>query len=145
MNSYPAHARFQKQKEAFLRGDMKTVKKLAEEARQKLESKGFVKTNLFGWIEREWLEKALKEDVVVKKEVGYVPAVIEREEEIVTGHRGRVPIIEKKTKLDISIWREFCKEYEEYKNRKERQQYVIDEEMGVLVESSSIGQSSKGK
>jgi len=131
-----AYERYQKQKEAYLKGDFATVKKLANEARQELEEKGFIKTNLFGWIEKEWLEKALQKGVIIKKGNDYIPVAIERKEDIIDGYRGRIPIVKgSKFTLDISGFSIFLEEYETYKAKKEKQQIIIDEEMRSLIEA----------
>ncbi len=56
MNNSLAYQRYLRQKEAYQSRDFETVRKFAQEAREELESKGYVKAEpLFGWIEKEWL------------------------------------------------------------------------------------------
>lgn len=119
MSSTPARMRFINQKEAWKKRDFMTVKNLAEEAQKQLEQKGFVRAEpAFGWIEKEWLQRALKEGAVKKTSKGYIPAAYEVTEKRVIGHRGREPIYEAKNMLDTSQWQSFCQRYEQYRASK---------------------------
>lgn len=130
-----AYERFKKQNEACLKGDMATVKKIAYEAREELEKNDFIKTDLLGWIEKEWLGKGLSEGAIVLKNGSYFPVAIERVENIVDGYKGRNPIIKgKKSVLDFFGFSDFLRRYEEYGNKKEKQQFAINMEFRNLIE-----------
>ena len=134
--SFPnAHTRFTEQRKAYARGNMEIVRLLAEEAKQELQQSGLVKTDLLGWIEKDWLQKGLDERTIVKRIDGYVPAVTEREEDMVTSYRGRTPISKgKKLVLSIIGFSDFLRRYEEYKLKKEQQEYVINKQLTSLIE-----------
>ncbi len=141
MNSSLAYQRYLRQKEAYRSRDFETVKKLAQEAREELENKGYVKAEpLFGWIEKEWLIKGISEGVIVKKDDGFYPVATEHEEDIIDGYRGRTPIIkgQKKT-LNTSQFTGFIERYEEFRRKKEQQQYTANEEMEGLIASKEEG------
>lgn len=138
MSCSPAHIRYEKQKEAFLKGDMTTVRQIAKEARADLERRGYVSAYpLFRWIKKEWFDKAIAEGVIRfnSKEYGYQIVAIECEVKEVIGHRGREPIYEKKIKLDISKWQDFSKRYKEFREQKEGQQYAIDQDFIRLIKT----------
>lgn len=135
MNNSSAYQRYLQQKEAYRVRDFETVRKLAQEAREELESKGYVKAEpLFGWIEKEWLLKGLNENVIVKKDEGYFPVVTEHQEDVIDGYRGRTPIIKgSKTILDASKFIDFIERYKEFRRKKEQQQFIVNEEMESLI------------
>ena len=137
MNNSSAYQRYLLQKEAYRLRDFEMVRKLAQEAREELESKGYVKAEpLFGWIEKEWLLKGLNENVIVKKDDAYFPVVTEREEDIIDGYRGRTLIVKgRKTTLDASKFFDFIERYKGFKGKKEQQQFVVNEEMESLIAS----------
>lgn len=63
-----AYKRFLIQKAALKSGDLETVKKIGQEARKELLSKGFVQRKpTFNWIEKEWFDKAVAMGAVVEK------------------------------------------------------------------------------
>ena len=141
MNNSLAYQRYLRQKEAYRSRDFETVRKLAQEAKEELESKGYVKAEpLFGWIEKEWLIKGISAGVIIKKDDGYFPVATEQEEDIIDGYRGRKPIIKgwKKT-LNISQFTSFIERYQEFRRKKEQQQYMANEEMGSLIAGEEEG------
>lgn len=139
MTCSKAHTRFQKQKDAYMRGDFETIKKLAKEAGESLEKKGYVKAPpVFPWIEKEWLAKALRDGAVIRNRNEYLPIGVENEAETVIGYRGRTPIKQARKAIDISKWLKFCEEYEDYKKRKEDRQFAINEEINSLIEEGKI-------
>lgn len=123
MSDSLAKQRYEKARLAFINKDFETVKKLALQSRIELENEGYVRAGpIFRWIEKEWLEKALRMGAIVGTETGYHPKAEVIEVDEITGYRGRTPTIEKKTKLDISKFKAFCREYEEYKSKKKEDQ-----------------------
>ncbi len=137
MNNSLAYQRYLRQKEAYRSRDFETVRKLAQEAREALESDGYVKAEpLFGWIEKEWLIIGLTEGAIVKKDDCYFPVATEQEQDIIDGYRGRTPIVKgKKKTLDASKFFSFIERYQEFRRKKEQQQYMANEEMQSLVVS----------
>lgn len=100
---------------------MKTVKQLADEARNTLETQGYVQAlPTFPWIEKDWLNKALEEGVLVRLEDGYYPVASVYEEPNVVGYRGRSQVIEGlKSRTDISEFLNFLKRYSNFENQLE--------------------------
>ena len=141
MNNSVAYQRYLKQKDAYRSRDFETVRKLAQEAREELESKGYVKAEpLFGWIEEEWLIKGISDGVIVKKDDGYFLVATEYEENIIEGYRGRTPIIKgQKKSLNTSQFISFIERYEEFRRKKEQQQYMANEEIEGLIASKEEG------
>lgn len=108
-----AYKRFQIQLAAHHKGDMATVRQLAEEARQELIDKGYVPAEpLKRWIKKKWLDKGLQEGVIVKTSKGYFPVADEVVEEKVISIRGRTPITERKTTKSYKRFDDFCKRME---------------------------------
>ncbi len=141
MNNSVAYQRYLKQKDAYRSRDFETVRKLAQEAREALENDGYVKAEpLFGWIEKEWLIKGLNEGAITKKGDEYFPVATEHEEDIIDGYRGRTPIIkgQKKT-LNVSKFTNFIERYQEFRRKKEQQQYMANKQMESLIESKEEG------
>ncbi len=109
-----AYKRFRIQIEAYHRGDLATVKQLAEEARQELIKKGYVHAEpLRHWIKKEWLEKGLQEGVITKTPNGYFPVEDGGVVEKVISFRGRTPITEKTVTKSYKKFNDFCKRMEE--------------------------------
>jgi len=134
----PAQLRFEKQKQAYCNGDISTVKRIAEEARNELIKKGYVSAwPVYKWIEKEWFAKAIQEDVISfhSDANGYQIVGYKKDEEVTVGYRGRTPIIVKKKILDISKFRDFDKRYKEFREKKEKQQFAINNEIQNIVET----------
>ncbi len=140
MSYSPVYDRYENQKAAFFRKDMVTVQRLAGDARAELVKKGYVSAwPVFRWIEKEWFDKANAEGILNyhSERYGYQIVAYEREVEEVVERRGRTPIITKKmVKLDCSRFEDFCKSYQEYRQKKERQEFTIDRDIKRLIETS---------
>lgn len=119
--------RFRKQKEALRKGDLLTVKRIADECRKELEEKGMVKAHpVFGWTEKEWLDKALNEGVIhFDCNYGYLITADELVDDEVVGYRGRTPITQTKTVLSTARFKDFLRRYEEFKSEKLREEHSI--------------------
>lgn len=106
---------FIRAKKAFVKGDFITLKGLAEEVRKNRIRNGFTKAEPFmKWIEKEWLEKGLSEGVIVCRNGQYYPCICEVETEVIVGHRGRTPIVEKIKKFDLWKYTNFLSKYEDF-------------------------------
>ena len=121
--------------------NLQDIQKRALIGRTALEAQGMVRAwPLFSWIEKEWLEKALGERVLRyhSEEYGYIILVDTRQDEKVVGYKGRTPITEiKENVTDSSRFKDFHRRYEEYRQKKEKQQFAINEQMKSLLESDS--------
>jgi hypothetical protein len=124
--------RFEKQEKAFLRGDLKTVRELAEEARTELRSQGWVKAGPLGWFKQEWISYGIKIGAIIRNGNNYSLVMEETEKEIVDGYRGRKPIITKKKSRDISIIKQFF----EYCKSQQCQNSLDDDRLKSLIQQS---------
>lgn len=118
-------------------GKMETVR---QSATKRLQAKGYMDlgTGSFArWIEREWFEEGKKRGVISQDNYGnWIPVISAREEEQVTGQRGKFAITETKTKLDDSQFKRFMNEYKEYSEKKRGREYFdqkIEEENKQLI------------
>jgi hypothetical protein len=120
----------------FFKINPKDIPELALKARKALEAKGMVQAYpVFGWIEKEWLEKALNEGVIRyhSKEYGYIIVANKRRDEKVVGYRGRTPITETKDVIDTSAFQDFLRRYQEYREKKEKTQYAINKDIQEII------------
>ena len=117
-----AYKRFIIQKTALKKGDLETVKKIGQEAKKELLTKGFIQREpVFRWIEKEWFDKAVEMGAVVEKKdpntgkkikdywVVYVTEI-----EVEKFVRGRT--IRKKRVTSVE-WDDWSKLYENYKRQ----------------------------
>lgn len=132
MSLSSAKLRFEKQEKAFLKGDLKTVKELAKEARVELRSQGLVKAEPLGWFKQEWISYGIKIGAIIKKGNKYSLVVEEIEEEIIDGYRGRKPIIARRKSRNISKVRQFF----EYCNSQQYQNSLDDDQIESLIQQS---------
>lgn len=99
---------------------------------KRIHAKGYVDLGLSSfmrWIEPEWLEEAKRRGVVtLDKKGNWIPIVGVREEETVTGHRGKYAITETKTKLDKSNFEKFMQDYKEFSEKK-RSKEIFDQKI----------------
>jgi hypothetical protein len=112
------------------------LKRAAIEANKYFIEKGYVQAEpLYRWIEKDWLEKGIAEGAISFKNGQYSPKGYEIETEDVIQYRGRTPITEKKTRLDITKYLDFCRRYEKYKSDKDKQEFAVNKEMASLIQS----------
>ena len=142
-----AQNRFEKQREALKKGDIKTVKQIAEEIKKEESQSDLVDAwPLYRRMPREWFEKATIQEKVIRlhsDQYGYIIVCEEKEVEETIGFRGRVPIIVKKKKLDCSKFWDFDKRYKEYQEKKEKQQEAINHEIQNIVEKEQNESNEK--
>lgn len=121
---------------SFFRANLQDIQERALKARKALEAKGLVQAwPVFGWIEKEWLEKALNEGIIRyhSKEYGYIIVANKRRDEKVVGYRGRTPITETKDVIDISGFQDFLRRYQEYRERQEKKQYATNKDIQEII------------
>lgn len=101
-------------------------------AKKRLENRGMVNLGIgsvWGWIEKEWFEKARDENVIILSNGSWIPSYTERDEQIQVGQRGSRPIYETQKVKDYSQFHNFENSYLQWKEQKPKTvvQMSIDE------------------